>query len=465
MEVRLYSLSKRNKSDLAPTGEGLGLNVEIKDNCSVEFPEMIFDFDPVVADYNYMVIPAWNRSYFISGSEYFHGRWFVKAVEDYLVSWNSEIKATRAFVLYDNNTLDIVDNRIPTVATPTISKNVIKFRSDLSSPPMRKGTYVIVSTGGDGVEVHTIGSSAKLEGLLTDLDNWLDTLNSTVTDVQTAITTLFKQLIGTNDVPSNIRSVIYLPLVIGGIEDHRIKLGLYDTGIDAYQWDYDSCILEDSVDVNIPWQANDWRRNSPYTDLYLYIPFIGLILYPVADLIDKTTITIKSVVNITTGEMSVKVSAGDLVLGTYGASIAAQVPIGSSGVSIPSLTTGVVKAAASVGAAIASGGESLVMGAIASGAASVMSGLEPMSTTIGGLGGGTGANLGYNVECITAFHDTIVDPTASIDIIGAPTMYVKSLSSASGFVQTAGFQIACNGTASEKDAINALMDSGVYFDN
>ena len=465
MKVYLYSLSKRNKSDLSPTGLGAEVDIDIKDECSVEYPELVFDFDPVAGNYNYFTIPDWHRSYFISESKYYHGRWFVKGTEDYLVSWRSEIKNTRAFVLYDNNTYNIVDNRIPTVASPTISKNFYKFRSDIASPPFAyDGTYVIVSTGGDGVEVHTTTSAAKLEGLLTDMNNWLDTLNSVVTNTQEAIGVFFKQMIGTNDVPSNIKSVIFLPFVIGGTENHRIKLGLYDTGIDAYKWDYSDILIDDTATVNIPWQASDWRRNSPYTDLYLYIPFIGLISYPVADLVDKTSISVDSVLNITTGEMTVRVYSGDLVLGTYGANTAAQVPIGSSGVNIPNLTTGIIKGSVALGAAIASGGETLAMGAIASGAASVMSGLEPVSSTIGGLGGGTAAKLGSDIQCITAFHDTIVSPTASIDIIGAPTMHVKSLASASGFVQTAGFQIACNGTSAEKDAINALMDSGVYFD-
>ena len=464
MEVVLYAMSKRNKSSARPSGEGLVLVVQIKDECDLEHPEFVFDFEPTA--YNYCYIPTWNRYYFKGTQQYFHGRWNVKFDEDYLATWLTDIRNSRAFVMYDINSYDIVDKRIPTIAHPTIQTNNVLFRSDIAHIPTREGTYVIVSTGGDGVEVHTFGNSNKLAGLLTDLDHWLDTLNATVQNPADAISVFFKQMIGTSDVPSNIRSVIFLPFIIGGTEDHRISLGLYDTGIDAYRWDYDAILVEQTTSVDIPWQTNDWRRNSPYTDLYLYIPFVGLINYPTSEILNETTITIKSVLNITTGEMSILVSAGLVILGTYGANVASQIPIGSAGISIPQLTTGIVKGALAVGGAVASAGASLpvTMGAIVAGSESVLGGLEPISSTMGGLGGGTGARLGYDILCITAYHDTLVEPSSVVDIIGAPSMFVKSLANASGFIQTAGFQLGGIATAPEKDAVNALMDSGVYLE-
>lgn len=464
MEVVLYELSKRNKSSLRPSGEGLVLNLQLKDECFLEHPEFVFDFEPT--NYNYCYIPAWNRYYFKGSQQYFHGRWFVNFDEDYLATWLTDIRNTRSFVMYDINSYDITDKRIPTIAHPSIQINNALFRSDIAHTSTREGTYVIVSTGGNGVEVHTFSDSNKLSGLLTDLDHWLDTLNEAVKDPVDAISVFFKQMIGTSDVPSNIRSVIFLPFIIGGDENHRIKLGLYDTGIDAYKWDYDDILIEKTTTVSIPWQINDWRRNPPYTDFYVYIPFVGLINYPTSEITNETNITIKSVLNITTGEMSILVSSGSVILGTYGTNVASQIPIGSSGISIPQLTTGIVKGALAVGGAIASGGASIpsTMGAIVAGSESVLGGLDPISSTMGGLGGGTGAKLGHDILCITAYHDTLVEPSSVVDIIGAPSMFVKSLADASGFIQTAGFQLGGIATAPEKDAVNALMDSGVYLE-
>lgn len=461
MEIHLYTLSKRNKSDLAPIGDGYKINVEIKDNCSVEFPEMVFDFDPVVANYNYMVIPKWHRSYFIAKSSYFHGRWFVKATEDYLVSWNLEIKNTRAYVLYDVNTYDIVDERIPAVSTPVTMTNSVLMRRDFNTIPLADGgTYVVTVTGENGVSSYTITSS-QMNNLLINFTQWFDTLYGDQSfydaSIGKCIAELMRQLLGTKNAPDNIKSCVWLPMSITALARDEIHLGLYDTNITTGKLGINP-IRYESTSIDIPWQANDWRRNSPYTQLYLYIPYIGMVNYPTSDLIDKTYLVVESSINVATGEMSVLVKSGTQVLGTYGTNIAANIPIGSSGISPASLITSIIKGG--VTAATGSG----VSTALTAGS-SILKGLEPMGSTIGGMGGGTASNFSNNLECTTVYHNTLVEPYSVVDIIGAPTMYVKSLADASGFVQTAGFQIACNGTASEKDAINALMDSGVYFDN
>ena len=160
MEVVLYQLSKRNKSSLRPSGEGLHLNLQLKDECFLEHPEFVFDFEPT--NYNYCYIPSWNRYYFKGSQQYFHGRWFVNFDEDYLATWLTDIRNTRSFVMYDINSYDITDKRIPTIAHPSIQINNELFRSDIAHASTREGTFVIVSTGGDGVEVHTFADSNKL---------------------------------------------------------------------------------------------------------------------------------------------------------------------------------------------------------------------------------------------------------------------------------------------------------------
>ena len=87
-----------------------------------------------------------------------------------------------------------------------------------------------------------------------------------------------------------------------------------------------------------------------------------------------------------------------------------------------------------------------------------------MDDTIGGLGNGTSIPYSLAAKIWVEYHDTIVNPADGIDIIGYPTNFVRSLSNASGFIQTAGFQLGGVATAPEKDAVNALMDSGVYLE-
>lgn len=468
MEVVLYTMNKRNKSSARPSGEGLVLNLQLKDECDLEHPEFIFEFEPTA--YNYCYIPSWNRYYFKGEQQYFHGRWFVKFDEDYLATWVTDIRNTRAYVMYDNNTYDIVDKRIPTIATPVIDYADGEFRDDIPSPPLAaQGTYIICSVGGDGVQVNATRSAANLRTLLTDLNNWLLTLGNSITDPTTGFKSLVTQLLGTNDVTKNLRSVVFIPILVDNtVPLETLKLGLYDTGIHFPKIDLDDIYVKKSGEVNIPWQVNDWRRNAPYSEVYLYIPYVGMINYPSSDLVDRTKFEVESVINIVTGDMSVLVRAvgasDTIVMGTYGANVAANIPIGSAGLSPVNLATQVVKGglmAAGVASGIAIPTEAALM---AGGASMVMEGLEPMATTIGNLGGGTANKLSNRLACFTSYRNTIVEPSSVVDIIGAPSMFVKSLANASGFIQTAGFQLGGIATAPEKDAVNALMDSGAYLE-
>lgn len=458
MEIVLYQLSKRNKSSARPSGEGLALNLQLKDECDLEHPEFIFEFEPTA--YNYCYIPSWNRYYFKGEQQYFHGRWFVKFNEDYLATWLTDIRNTRAYVLYDVNTYDIPDNRIPALVTPTQSVNKVLMRSDFNTILLAdEGTYVVTVTGENGVSSYTILGS-QMNRLLINFTQWFDTLYASSSydnwQIGQCFVELMKQILGTGSAAQNIKSCIWLPMSIQTSNPEEIHLGLYDTNLTCGKLGINPLRYE-TTNISIPWQVNDWRRNNPYTQLYLYIPHIGLINYPTSDLIGINQLEVESCVNCATGEMSVLVKAGNEVLGTYGANISASIPIGSSGIAPSNVITSIVKA----GATMAKGSG---LGAAVAAGTDILSGLEPMSSTIGGMGGGTASKFSNNLECITIYHDTIVEPSSVVDIIGAPTMYVKSLANASGFVQTSGFQLGGIATASEKDAVNALMDSGVYIE-
>lgn len=458
MEVVLYTMNKRNKSSARPSGEGLVLNLQLKDECNLDHPEFTFEFEPTA--YNYCYIPKWNRYYFKGEQQYFHGRWFVKFNEDYLATWLVDIRNTRAYVLYDVNTYDIPDNRIPAIVTPTQSVNRVVMRSDFNTIPLAdEGTYVVTVTGENGVSSYAIHGN-QMNRLLINFTQWFDTLYASSSydnwHIGQCFVELMKQILGTGSAAQNIKSCIWLPMSIQTSNFEEIHLGLYDTNLTCEKLGINPLRYE-STNISIPWQVNDWRRNNPYTQLYLYIPHIGLINYPTSDLIGISQLEVQSCVNCATGEMSVLVKAGNEVLGTYGANISASITIGSSGIAPSNVITSIVKA----GATMAKGSG---LGAALSAGTDILSGLEPISSTIGGMGGGTASKFSINLECITIYHDTIVDPSSVVDIIGSPTMHVKSLANASGFVQTSGFQLGGIATASEKDAVNALMDSGVYLE-
>ena len=112
MKIYLYSYSKKNKSTRIVTATPAEVDVQIKDNCTVENPLLLFDFEPTA--YNYCYIPVWDRYYFIASWKYIVGVWEVSLTEDYLASYRSEILVSTAIIAYAHGTdADIVDKRIP----------------------------------------------------------------------------------------------------------------------------------------------------------------------------------------------------------------------------------------------------------------------------------------------------------------------------------------------------------------
>jgi hypothetical protein len=156
--------------------------------------------------------------------------------------------------------------------------------------------------------------------------------------------------------------------------------------------------------IGIPWQFSDWRNGSPYTQVGLYIPFIGTMYYDASNLKGQVSLTIERSLNLITGAMSVEVKTGDLktVLGTYGADVGCTYPVGVSNVNWTSGITSVVGLAASVGSMVASGGLTAggAVGATAS-LAGIANAITPNQSTVGGIGGGAGVGLDTHIKCFT----------------------------------------------------------------
>ena len=96
----------------------------------------------------------------------------------------------------------------------------------------------------------------------------------------------------------------------------------------------------DTCDVTIPWTFSDWRRNAPYTELYLYIPYVGLLSLSPGDLVGTSNIHITASLDVISGDVLFEVQAGaggmsgGHYIGQYGGNIAGAYAIGSSAVSI-----------------------------------------------------------------------------------------------------------------------------------
>lgn len=476
-----YSFSKRHNSTAQPTG-GTLIDVQLKGGCDILAPVFILNYSGVPT-FNYMSFEG--RFYFVTGIKSIRQDLFEVSCEvDVLATWKAAITGSSQYVLYYTHAnTEIVDQRLSTKTTIAIDSSTETFHNLGSGE-----SYMLTAIGKDRTSIFacdkqdidelfddTILQSIQdgWDDMVDDVDDAVDAIS--VGDVKDMLKALFKcwlefiktqsEVTGTvlfcDDAQKFVKNCFVLPIDktnIGGTL-HMVHLGKWvanangNTGFPR--------ICHDSATLSIPWQATDWRRNAPYHEIYLYIPYIGLINLPASELIGVTTITVNAAIDTYSGVTSFVVNASNgSVLGQYSTNIAAPYAVGSSNINLTASGAQIVASAASIAAGVASGN----VGAVSMGALGIVNSIKPFDASVSSNGGAAGMGLGNTVKCFTVFHDTTVTPTSVSAVKGTPYNGVMALSGVSGYVQCSDASVAGSMTDTERENINNLLNGGVYIE-
>ena len=474
--LTFYNLAKRKNSTAAPTGAGTDFDVTLKERTDLLQPVFLL---------NYSGTPTWTyaayqgRYYFVTGVESVHNDlWYIHCEVDVLATYKAAIQAASAFVQFDTaaNT-EITDKRLSTKTT-TVRVEAAGNAFDY----LGKGFCVALNVVGEYTSATYMCSLNTAMNLLNYMQQWTDDnvldldwedydgLEEIACAIWNAITYGFKQIISSGSAADCIKSayIIPLPLSTFGVANDRIYLGKYDTHCFGIQ--RSSRGFQDASNVTIPWQASDWRRNAPYHEIYLYIPFVGNISIPPQAVIGKTSLYVNVAIDETAGDAVFTISADPVsggsanhVLGQYTANLAANFAIGSSNITPAALFSSIAATAGVVASSLIAPPVGVAAGF--AGIAGELNAATPLPSSIGSAGGGAMLALfGYAPRCFVLYHDTVVAPDSVSAIMGTPTMAVKSLSGLSGFVQTIGASVAGNMTDTERMRINQMLDGGIYIE-
>lgn len=479
MQIKIGSFSKRHNSTKQPASTwGATLaDVELKEDCSMEEPVFRIGFSNWNPAYNYIYVPSWGRYYFVIDVTVRIGRiWEVACRLDAAATYKSDIQATTAFVLYDTvANSDLIDSRLPIVAPAQVMRNMVTLDPGLSS---NTGTLAVSVVGQDSTATYLL-SAAQLRDLLnatafgsyfaSQLDpiddditgNLLQDVVRSLMEFIKAIKAIFRQLTSGQNLMGCIKSAIWYPwALVGDGSIQEIYLGRMGTGISALPV-YNPIEVLDPVTVNIPWQAYDWRRMSPYHHVYLYIPFIGEMELSTSDLVGTTSLTIYTSINKHNGNMNVQVATDrGQIIGIFGASTGVSIPVGASNIT-PQQVVNSITQAAGAAAGVASGNA----GMAASLAAASLLSLSPMPTSVGGGAGGASSGLDLRVICTTVYHNTSVEPNTIAPVIGTPTMAHHSLAQKSGYTQTQDISIqGANMSDAVRQELNKMCDNGIFIE-
>lgn len=464
-----YTFSKRKKSTAQPTG-GTVIDVQLKSGTSLISPTFLLSMSGRPT-FNYCAYEG--RYYFVNDiTSVRNGLWEISCSEDYLATWKSDIGGTEAVILYaTGGSNDIVDQRIGVKSPLDVRSEAVLLSGDFSGFTDDREGIAIISVTGVGSFGNYLISSTDVPELLKDIETWEA---STITDVATGL----QQLAMGGSAANNLKSAIYLPIILSSTANFdaptQIKLGAYPCtsgGNPLMGMRVNNPFLSASAVIDIPWKYSDWRRNAPYTKVFLYLPIFGLISITSSDIINETQLSILYSLNMLGGDMAfmVRGTSSGRKIATGSANIAMQSPYGSANISGGKALSGVgvaVGSLAAVAAGVVTGGAATLAigGGIAAASGGLISALGGETAGGGGLSGSAVTGLDLGIMCTTVTRD-LSDSQANLNpIIGKPVMAKHTIGTYTGFVQTDGCQVAGNMMDVERENINSLCDGGIYYE-
>lgn len=484
--AEFYKLSKRKNSTKQPISSGTQFSVDLKSGTSFISPTLLLN-NSGKPDYNYVSFEGWY--YFISDIISVHNdMWEIHCNVDSLATGKAAILNTHAYVVYDSvSNTEIPDNRIPMKTTKSVQASSVAcpFTPD-------GGCYIVSLTGANGSTGVYKVSESELSDLIDDLqditDNIFDfqgvtppTPPSPPASVPPSIEDLLdymagwleydgnyikymidlavrpiSQFFGSGDIPENIRECKYIPFDVGTtVPQSPVYLGSFITQIQSLG-KLNTETVHRSVSVNIPWQVSDYRRRSPYTEVYIYLPYIGMSKLSSENLAGQSSLTVDYTLGMRDGSLIVTVSSGSQVIGQYSGNVAASVPVGVSNINLPKAAQSVLMGAAAVASkAIAPFGMA---------AMNFADSVTPNFSCIGGLDGVAAIGANQNITCYTVLHDTVVAPNTDLATIGSPTMAPKALSALTGFCQCIDAHVEADLPDTILSEIDSYLNSGFFIE-
>lgn len=496
MSVTVYfgNVSKKRNSTLQGTFT-LSYDCQLKSPTSLDRPTFLVS----AATMDYNAAKYGNRYYLIDDVvSVRNGQWEVSCILDVLATYKADILASKQFVLYSTSAYSevdaewIPDNRLGAKMRPYVDENkadVPIFDSD--------GFYVLTVNGKTGCEAFILNQS-NIRALISQINTWQNDgiggilSGSTIgvsydwSTTELCLQSLAEVLTQTgfignaySNAPQMIRSCIWVPFNASSFEavtQDNIWLGNFDTGVIVHRCKTSPVTNTTPITLTIPWlHAADWRRGN-YETVYVYLPFVGNVQISSNEIAEQSALSLYYSATATDGVICYELRAGNRTIATYGGSCCANYPIGinqqaSAGQIFQTALSGVEKSISAISSAGIGG--TLTGTAFADAALTGVQAIYDTQTVrhsttptcIGSFGGGAGSGMPLKAQIQVVAYSTVELPGSSyINVMGAPLMQYRSLSSLSGFCQCANAHVAAAAQARELDAIDTYLNTGFFIE-
>lgn len=511
MIITLYSFAKKRNSTKRPTSGGLDVEVKLKENCSIYNPTFVLNHN--AGDFNYVKVSSQQgQQYWKSTMDLYYWVDDITFLTDRIISAQcsldpfasakEDILATRANIMYcaDSTRDNIVDTRLPVTSDVYINETSIDLGAipvpsayegndlpicDLSNandPP----SIIIAVTGKGSFGSYLLQYADDLKEILDGVDDY----TGNIADILTGL----KQLFYGGTASECLKAAIALPITVNGLDvcdgvADTLYLGNYPckkevgsttpptlVGINAYP--IDRKIFKGKYRLNIPWNTpEDWRRCTPYHQLYLYFPFVGMVQLNSSNMTSDIFVDVSYAINLTSGDISIlcegvrETTLETHIIGTGSGNMALNTPFGSTGIDTNRLTQSIGAGTAAVGASIAMAATGNIVGAaltlgggIATAATGTLAAMGGTGDGSGGLGGGASSGLDKSIRLFCIGKTLTATPAGWAATYGKPYFMPDRIGDHSGLVITEGASVSTDLSAALIDAINAGLDGGLYIE-
>ena len=456
MKVHFYSnFTKRPNSSKIPTGSAVEIELNLKEDTSIEKPSFVLSGQNF--NYNYAYVPIWNRYYFVNNiTSICDGLYQLDLTEDYLASWKSQIQATVAHIVYSTTGYDkdIIDPRISQYITKQWQAN------SQQGGGFGGGCFVLNTLSKDS------GGNAGFQNsyLLNASD--MQTLANFFLDLN-AGSWIAQAVYNPMDC---IVSCKWFPLDYDTIKNSCCSSGAAYIGslpIGQNLPIITTPIYTNSVTFNLTPRYNDFRRLSA-SNYQMFVPYAGV--FPIAQdeiISSGGALQASYYIDLITGSMLIAEIANNTLYNMFEVGFGVDCPLASvQGGNIGNFVESLVGAATGIGASLAGGN---IAGAVGSAAAGIAGATKEAITQRYRSRGTQGSRAylyqGNYFRLIEDAWDT--ENPNSADYIakqGRPVFQTHTISNHSGYVQCEGASVEMAGLESEKERVNSYLNSGFYLE-
>lgn len=489
MTIYTYSNFKKKPNSTKQPTSGTTVTCTLKESTSIENPTFILA--GALSSYAGVTAVRWDsRYYFVTDITSQHaGVTEISCTIDRLATFKSDIGATNAFIErcetgYDDSIMD-----------PSASTQSTTYRDELRSDaifPANPNQGVVAlhiasdnnlaTIGGGAVGIAFVepglfpgSSNAALYDVLAKL--WNDT---TSTNLKKTLNDAWSALIKAVYIPcftcDNLTGAQFITndLYLGkqAFSDVQIKTYSSASSPKCYEHGY-----EFDLTAIQQYSSFKWRNLPPYCEWHMYLPFYGPVDVPADMFLNYPAgihpyLYVKTSVDYVTGDLVytlyyriyIGVNPADHLIAKYQTKI---------GVDIPLTNIRQGNALETVGHALGAAGALLSrdpFGVVTEGVAGVISTMKTQVSSVGNMSSGVGiatAEWGTGAPKIllyTTGHYTNAEPSTYASSIGCMFMKQDTISSHSGYIKCSNASVSTTGTEEDKEAINAMLDSGFFYE-